>query len=81
VLGWTGGIGLALFGAALIGWLALHGLPPAALAGLLAFGGAGMLYLTVTDLAPAAAQHHYQQSGALATACAFLLVLVFSAFV
>lgn len=81
VLGWTGLIGVALLGSALVGGLLLRGLALPILAFLFAFGGGGMLYLTVTDLVPSAQARHYQQSSALATAAGFLVILILTEFI
>lgn len=78
VLGWTGLIGVSLFGSALVGWFALRGLPQPVLGVLFAVGGGGMFYLTVTDLVPEAEERQYQQSAALAIGAGFMTVFAFS---
>jgi ZIP family zinc transporter len=65
---WTGATGVSLFTSAVISWLLLRSLPAPVLSFLIGAGGGGMLYLTVTDLVPAAQERQYQQSGALAAA-------------
>lgn len=81
IMGWTGLIGGAVFASALVGWLALRGLPGAALGVLFAAGGGGMFYLTVTDLIPQAEERHYQQSAAIAMAAGFLTIFVLATLV
>lgn len=78
VLFWTGLIAATLVGSAALGWFLLRDLPEPALAFLLAFAGAGMLYLTVTELIPSAHARHYLQSAALATAIGFLTTMILS---
>lgn len=80
ILGWTGLIGVALLASAVVGWLFLRDLPQAALGGLVAAGGGGMLYLTITDLVPGAEEYQYQQSAAISVAAGFVLILVLSSF-
>lgn len=80
VLGWTGLIGAALLVSSVAGWFLLRGLDPPILGFLLAAGGGGMFYLTVTDLVPKAEEKHYQQSGALAIGLGFVVILVLSRF-
>jgi ZIP family zinc transporter len=80
VLGWTGLIGMSLFGSAMAGWFFLRGLPQPVLGFLFATGGGGMFYLTVTDLIPEAEERHYQQSAALATGAGFVSVFVLGSF-
>jgi ZIP family zinc transporter len=81
VLGWTGLIGGAIFASSLAGWLLFRDLADPVLAFMFAFGGAGMLYLTVADLVPAAARHHFQQSATLACAAGFLVILMLSSLI
>lgn len=78
---WTGTIGAALFGSTLIGWFFLRDISDAVLSVLFAAGAGGMFYLTVTDLVPQAEEHHYQQSGAIATAMGFVALFIVSTFV
>jgi ZIP family zinc transporter len=80
ILGWTGLVGAALFGAALAGWFLLQGLPEPILGFLFAAGGGGMFYLTITDLVPQAEEWHYQQSAAIATGGGFMTIFVLSEF-
>ncbi len=81
ILGWTSLIGAALLGSALAGWFFLQGLPEPILGFLFGIGAGGMFYLTVTDLVPAAEEHHYQQSAALAMAGGFIIMFTLSRFV
>ncbi|MGH7127732.1 MAG: ZIP family metal transporter [Planctomycetaceae bacterium] len=78
ILGWTGLIAAAVLGSALAGWFLLRGLSEPVLGCLLAAGGGGMFYLTITDLVPHAEEWHYQQSAAIATAAGFLLIFALS---
>lgn len=78
IYAWTGLIGLALFVAATIGWLALRDIADGVMGSLLAIGAGGMFYLAVTDLLPRSAKTQFQQSAALATATGFLLMLALS---
>jgi ZIP family zinc transporter len=80
VLGWTGLIGAALLGSALVGWFFLQGLSQRVLGFLLGIGGGGMFYLTVTDLIPEAEERHYQQSAAVSIAVGFMLIFILSGF-
>jgi ZIP family zinc transporter len=80
ILRWTGLIGVALLGSALVGWFVVRGLPEAVIGCLFAVGGGGMFYLTITDLVPQAEERQYQQSGAIATAAGFLTIFVLSTF-
>jgi zinc transporter, ZIP family len=80
VLGWTGLIGAALLGAALVGWFFLQGLSERVLGLLLGIGGGGMFYLTITDLVPEAEERHYQQSAAVSIAVGFMLIFILSGF-
>jgi ZIP family zinc transporter len=80
ILGWTGLIGVALFGSALAGWFFLRGLPEQMLGLLFGAGGGGMFYLTVTDLLPQAEERHYQQSSAVAIATGFMTIFIISQF-
>jgi ZIP family zinc transporter len=74
VLKWTGLIGISLLSSALVGWFFLRGLPQPVLGFLLAVGGGGMFYLTVTDLVPEAEERHYQQSAAMAVGAGFMMM-------
>jgi ZIP family zinc transporter len=76
ILVWTGAVGASLLGSSAIGWLALRDAPDTLVAALLATGAGGMLYLTVTQLAPPAEERQYEGSGALATWAGFLLMLL-----
>jgi zinc transporter, ZIP family len=78
-LAWTGLIGASLFVSACLGWLALRDVDEELLGVLLATGGGGMLYLTVSALVPPSEEQQYQGSGALATGAGFLLILVLTA--
>jgi ZIP family zinc transporter len=78
VLRWTGIIGAVVFTSSLAGWLLLRGLQEWMLGLLLSIGAGGMFYLTVTKLVPEAEEHHYQQSGAIAMAAGFLIILLLS---
>lgn len=78
ILKWTGLIGLSLFSSAMVGWLLLRNMPEVLLGFLLSIGAGGMFYLTVTDLIPAADDHQYLQSSAIAIGAGFLVVLVLS---
>lgn len=80
VLGWTGLIGVALFGSAMAGWFFLRGLPDPVLGVLFGVGAGGMFYLTITDLIPQADRHQYQQSAALAMGIGFLAIFILSQF-
>jgi ZIP family zinc transporter len=80
VLKWTGLIGVSLLTSALVGWFALRGLPGPLLGILLAAGGGGMFYLTVTDLLPEAEGRHYQQSAALSLGMGFMTIFALSHF-
>ncbi len=80
ILGWTGLIGAALLGAALVGWFFLRGLAEPLLGCIIAAGGGGMFYLTITSLVPEAEEHHYQQSAAFSIAAGFMLIFVVSEF-
>ena len=80
ILGWTGLIGIALFGATLIGWFTLRDISPSLLGFLLAAGGGGMFYLIISDLVPQAEERQYQQSAAVATAVGFLAIFILSDF-
>jgi ZIP family zinc transporter len=75
-LAWTGLIGASLFVSACIGWLALRDVEEDVLGVLLASGGGGMLYLTVSALVPPSEERQYQGSGALATGAGFLVILL-----
>jgi ZIP family zinc transporter len=75
-LAWTGLIGASLFVAACVGWLLLRGVEQGPLGVLLATGGGGMLYLTVSALVPPSEEQQYQGSGALATGAGFLTILL-----
>jgi ZIP family zinc transporter len=79
-LKWTGLIGISLLSSTLIGWFFLRGLPQPVLGFLLAVGGGGMFYLTVTDLLPEAEKRHYQQSGALAVSAGFMTIYILGQF-
>ena len=76
VLGWTALVGLSLLASAVVGWLALRDAGAALVGVLLAAGGGGMLYLTVSALVPPAEERQYQGSGALATGVGFLALLL-----
>lgn len=78
VLGWTGLIGAAVLGSTLVGFFVLGDLAAEVLAFLLAVGGAGMLYLTVTDLVPEGQERSYEQSAALAAGAGFVMILALS---
>ena len=78
IFAWTGLIGLALFSAATVGWLALRDIADGVMGVLLAIGAGGMFYLVVTDLLPRSAKTQYQQSAALAAATGFLLMFALS---
>jgi len=78
IYAWTGLIGLALFAAATIGWLALRDIADGVMGTLLAIGAGGMFYLAVTDLLPRSAKTQFQQSAALAAATGFLLMFALS---
>jgi zinc transporter, ZIP family len=78
-LAWTGLIGASLFVSACLGWLLLRELEEDLLGVLLAAGGGGMLYLTVSALVPPSEERQYQGSGALATGAGFLVILVLTA--
>jgi zinc transporter, ZIP family len=80
ILGWTGLIGIALLGSALVGWFFLRGLSEPVLGFLLGTGGGGMFYLTVTDLVPQAEERHYQQSAAISIAAGFMVIFILSGF-
>ncbi|HXH11899.1 MAG TPA: ZIP family metal transporter [Alphaproteobacteria bacterium] len=80
ILGWTGLIGVSLLGSALVGWFFLRGLSEPVLGFLIASGGGGMFYLTVTDLVPQAEERHYQQSAAASIAAGFMLIFMLSGF-
>lgn len=78
ILKWTGLIGLSVLTSALLGWFFLRGLPPSALGFLLAAGGGGMFYLTVTDLVPQAQERQYQQIPAIAMAAGVMIIFAIS---
>lgn len=80
ILGWTGLIGVALLGSALVGWFFLRGLSQPVLGFLLGMGGGGMFYLTITDLVPQAEERHYQQSAAISIAVGFMFIFILSEF-
>jgi ZIP family zinc transporter len=80
ILGWTGLIGAALLGSALVGWFFLRGLSQPVLGFLLGMGGGGMFYLTITDLVPQAEERHYQQSAAISIAVGFMFIFILSEF-
>lgn len=80
IVGWTGLIGLTVFGSTLAGWFLLRGLSKPALGSLFAVAAGGLFYLTVTELVPQAEEYQYQQSSAIAMAGGFLLILVLSRF-
>lgn len=81
ILGWTGLIGISLFGSTLIGWFLLRGLPDSTLGFLFAVGAGAMFYLTISDLVPQAEEWHYQQSSAISTGIGFMITFVLSTFV
>jgi ZIP family zinc transporter len=76
---WTAAIGLSLFGASMVGWLALRDLPAEAVGALLSAGGGAMLYLTWSSLLPEGEARQYQGSATLASGAAFALMLVLTA--
>jgi ZIP family zinc transporter len=76
ILGWTAGIGASLFVASLVGWIALRDASDGLVGFLLAAGGGGMLYLTVTQLVPPAEERQYEGSAALATLAGFVAMLL-----
>lgn len=78
-LAWTGLIAASLFVSACFGWLLLRDVEEGVLGVLLATGGGGMLYLTVSALVPPSEEQQYQGSGALATGAGFLVILVLTA--
>lgn len=78
ILGWTGLVGAAVLVSTLVGWFALRRIGAAQLAFLFAAGAGGMFYLTVSTLVPEADERHYQQSGAVAIALGFIVILVLS---
>ena len=80
VLKWTGLIGISLLSSALAGWTLLRGLPQPVLGFLVATGGGGMFYLTMSDLVPEAEERHYQQSAALAIGAGFMTIFVLGHF-
>jgi zinc transporter, ZIP family len=77
---WTGLIAISLFSSALAGWLLLRDLSQFVLGFLLAVGGGGMFYLTITDLLPEAEERHYQQSAALAASAGFIAIYTLGQF-
>lgn len=79
VLAWTGTIGLALFASAVVGWVALRGIPQEVLSALLAAGAGAMLYLTLSSLVPAGEARQYQGSATLASGVTFAIVLILAA--
>jgi ZIP family zinc transporter len=79
VLFWTGTIGLALFASALVGWVALRGIPAEVLAPLLAAGAGAMFYLTLSSLVPEGEARQYQGSATLAGGASFAVILVLAA--
>jgi len=80
IIKWTGLIGMSLFGSAMVGWFFLRGLAEPVLGFLIAAGGGGMFYLTVTDLLPEAEERQYQQSAALAVGAGFMAIFVLGHF-
>jgi ZIP family zinc transporter len=78
-LAWTGLIGASLFASACAGWLLLREVAEGPLGLLLAIGGGGMLYLTVSALVPPSEERQYQGSGALATGAGFVTMLLLTA--
>jgi ZIP family zinc transporter len=80
VLKWTGLIGVSLFSSALVGWFLLRDLSQSVLGFLIATGGGGMFYLTVTGLVPEAEERQFQQSAGLAIGTGFMLIFVLSQF-
>ncbi len=79
VLAWTGTIGLALFASAVIGWIALRGIPDEAISALLAAGAGALLYLTLSSLVPEGEARQYQGSATLASGVTFAIVLILAA--
>ncbi len=79
-LRWTGLIGVSLFVSALVGWFVLKAVPPEWLGLLSAVGAGAVFYLASTELLPEAESHQYQQSGGLAAAAGFLVIMVLSQF-
>lgn len=75
---WTGAIGASLFVSAVTSFVLLRSLPDPALGVLIGSGGGGMLYLTITDLIPAAEERQYQGSSAIAAALGFVVAFSLS---
>jgi ZIP family zinc transporter len=80
VVKWTGLIGVSLFSSALAGWFLLRDLPQSTLGFLVAAGGGGMFYLTITDLVPKAEERHFQQSAGWAIGAGFMAIFVLGQF-
>lgn len=75
---WTGTIGVALFGSAVVGSALARNIDPGLLGFLVAVGAGAMLYLTLGDLLPEGQARQYQQSTSLAAGVAFTAVLFLS---
>jgi ZIP family zinc transporter len=81
VVGWTGLIGISLFGSALVGWFIFRDISDSVLGFLLAVGGGAMFYLTATNLLPEAELRQYQQSAGWAVGLGFVAMFVLSYFI
>lgn len=75
---WTGTIGASLFVSAVTSFVLLRSLPDPLLGVLIGSGGGGMLYLTITDLVPAAEERQYQESSAIAAALGLVVAFATS---
>lgn len=80
-LKWTATIGASLFVSAVGSWLLLRALPDTPLGMLIAAGGGGMLYLTISDLIPEAELRQYQRSSTVSAAVGFLVAFMLSGIV